>query len=831
MVDRRRKGGRARSHGGKKEKKVYPEFTGRVQMTRDGYAFIIVDGEEDDIFVKASKTRGALNGDTVRVAVTKEKTDRQRKEGEVLEILERSRKPFVGILHVVGDQAWVLMESRVMPYDIVIPVVSPDTEKFRKRKTRGQSLADEDQRPEYMLGSLRRTGYDQFSVNYLYETVDGKRQEMTVRSGMKVAAIVDKWDRKDPNPTGHLVDVLGEPGENDTEMHAILAEYSLPYRFEPEVENAADDISDVITDKDVKERRDFRDVLTFTIDPADAKDFDDALSEVGVHIADVTHYVRPGSVVDEEARNRGTSVYLVDRTVPMLPEKLSNKLCSLRPNEPKLCFSAVFEITPLAKVVSQWFGRTVINSDYRFAYETAQQVIDAGEKAMQMELRGGTDGKHGPIADPVLEASPEAAEERAKNADRHAESAMGEGVTTGCLIPDSLKEAILVLNGLAAKLRKKRFSAGAISFERPEMKVEVDEKGRPVRVYQKVTKEANWLIEEFMLLANRSVAEFVAKGCRKSAAPSASLGYLCMTQEEAARAAEKSKSKTFVYRIHDEPNLMKLDSLRSFVHNFGYEIGPAENGKEIARELNGLLSKAKDRPEFDVIELLSLRTMAKARYSTDNIGHYGLAFKYYTHFTSPIRRYPDMMVHRLLALYLDGAPSQKKDYYEGQCKYASEREIVAAEAERSSIKYKLVEFMQDKVGFEFEGHISGLTEWGMYVEIEPTKIEGMVALRDIKSDYFEFDQDRYRIVGRHSKVVYNLGDPVKIRVKKTNLEQKLLDYELVETGLEEKEDKDFQVSRPPKGNREARKEKVRKAIKESKKKSDKDSRRRSGRRK
>ena len=473
----------------------------------------------------------------------------------------------------------------------------------------------------------------------------------------------------------------------------------------------------------------------------------------------------------------------------------------------------------------------MINSDYRFAYETAQQVIDAGEKAMRMELRGGTDGKHGPIADPVLEASPEAAEERAKNADRHAESAMGEGVTTGCLIPDSLKEAILVLNGLAAKLRKKRFSAGAISFERPEMKVEVDEKGRPVRVYQKVTKEANWLIEEFMLLANRSVAEFVAKGCRKSAAPSASLGYLCMTQEEAARAAEKSKAKTFVYRIHDEPNMMKLDSLRSFVHNFGYEIGPAENGKEIARELNGLLSKAKDRPEFDVIELLSLRTMAKARYSTDNIGHYGLAFKYYTHFTSPIRRYPDMMVHRLLALYLDGAPSQKKDYYEGQCKYASEREIVAAEAERSSIKYKLVEFMQDKVGFEFEGHISGLTEWGMYVEIEPTKIEGMVALRDIKSDYFEFDQDRYRIVGRHSKVVYNLGDPVKIRVKKTNLEQKLLDYELVETGLEEKEDKDFQVSRPPKGNREARKEKVRKAIKESKKKSDKDSRRRSGRRK
>lgn len=838
MVDRRRKGGRDRGHGRKKVKKTYPEFIGRIQMTREGYAFVIVEGEEDDIFVKASRTRGALNGDTVRVAVLKEKTDRQRKEGEVLEILERSRKPFVGILHIVGDQAWVLMESRVMPYDIIIPVVTPDPERSRKKKGRGQSEEADERKPEYMLGSLKRIGYDQFSVNYLYETVDGKRHEMTVRSGMKVAALVDKWDKKDPNPTGHLVDVLGEPGENDTEMHAILAEYALPYRFEPEVENAADDISDRITDQDIRQRRDFRDVLTFTIDPADAKDFDDALSfrkldngnyEVGVHIADVTHYVTPGSVVDEEARNRGTSVYLVDRTVPMLPEKLSNKLCSLRPNEPKLCFSAVFEITPLAKVVSQWFGKTVINSDYRFAYETAQQVIDAGDKAMQMELRGGTDGRHGPIADPILNASPEAAEERAKNAGKHEESAMGEGVTTGCLIPDSLKEAILILNGLAAKLRKKRFAAGAISFERPEMKVEVDEKGRPIRVYQKVTKEANWLIEEFMLLANRSVAEFVAKGCRKSSAPSASLGYLCMTQEEAAKAAEKSKAKTFVYRIHDEPNLMKLDNLRSFVHNFGYEIGPAENGKEIARELNGLLSQAKDRPEFDVIELLSLRTMAKARYSTDNIGHYGLAFKYYTHFTSPIRRYPDMMVHRLLALYLDSAPSQKKDYYEGQCKYASEREIVAAEAERSSIKYKLVEFMQDKVGFEFEGHISGLTEWGMYVEIEPTKIEGMVALRDIKSDYFEFDQDRYRIVGRHGKTVYNLGDPVKIRVKKTNLEQKLLDYELVETGLEDREDKDCPDPQPAKGNKEARKDKVRKAIKESKKKSAKGSRGRSGR--
>lgn len=835
---RRKDGGRKKE---KKEKRIYPEFTGRVQMTREGYAFIIVDGEEDDIFVKASKTRGALNGDTVRVAVTKEKTDRQRKEGEVLEILERSPKPFVGILHIVGEQAWVLMQSRVMPYDIAIPVVNSGTGKTDKPVTP-------------VTGSLKKTGDGTYAVTGVYETVDGKRQELVARPGMKVAALVDRWDKKDPDPVGHLTDVLGEPGENDTEMHAILAEFALPYRFEPEVENAADEISDKITDKDRKERRDFSDVLTFTVDPADAKDFDDALSfrkldnghyEVGVHIADVTHYVTPGSVVDKEAQQRGTSVYLVDRTVPMLPEKLSNKLCSLRPNEPKLCFSAVFEITPLAKVVSQWFGRTVINSDYRFAYETAQQIIDAGEKAMKMELRGGTDGRHAPVGDPILEASPEAAEARRKAAAR-TESAMGEGVTEGCIIPDNLKEAILILNNLASKLRKKRFASGAISFDRPEMKVEVDEKGRPIRVYQKISKEANWMIEEFMLLANRSVAEFVAKGCRYPAVPGTGLGYLCISPEEAAKASSKSKAKTFVYRIHDEPNQEKLDGLRSFIHNFGYEMGSTENGKEISKELNNLFQQAKDKPEYSAIEMLSLRTMAKARYSTDNIGHYGLAFKYYTHFTSPIRRYPDMMVHRLLALYLAGAESQKKDYYEGQCKHASEREIVAAEAERASIKYKLVEFMQDKVGYEFEGHISGITEWGMYVEIEPTKIEGMVALRDITSDYYEFDQDRYRIVGKRTHIVYSLGDAVKVRVKKANLDQKLLDYELVETGNETR----LKDETPVNGNgdasdtmsgekensgmtdgadgKSARKEKVRKAIKESKRKAAKSSGSRKG---
>ena len=765
-------------HPKKSSGKVFPQVIGKVQMTREGFAFIISEDSDDDVFVKASKTRGALHGDTVRVSVTREKSDGHRREGQVVEIIERSVKPFIGILHVVNDQAWVLMESRFMPHDICIPVAEPDSVRYRRNRAKtGLQTRNEE-------GWLKPAGDGAFVVCGLFETAeDGTRREMTAYSGMKAAAVVDKWEKHESNPTGHIVDVLGEPGDNDTEMHAILAEYSLPYRFEQQVADAADAISEQITAEDLKGRRDFRNILTFTIDPADAKDFDDAISftqlengnyEVGVHIADVTHYVRPGSLVDDEAKNRGTSVYLVDRTVPMLPEKLSNKLCSLRPDEEKLTFSAVFEITPLARIVSKWFGKTVIRSDYRFAYENAQQIIDAGAKALKTEICGGTDG-----------------------------------VNENGAVPLHLKEAVLKLNALASKLRKKRFSSGAISFERPEMKVVVDEKGRPVDVYQKVTAEANWLIEEFMLLANRMVAEFVAREC---------------------------KGKTFVYRVHDEPNQEKLENLKNFISNFGYRLGPVGNGKEISKSLNTLFESAKDTPEFNAIELLSLRSMAKARYDTENLGHYGLAFKYYTHFTSPIRRYPDMMVHRLLASYLEGGESAKLDKYDKLCKYATEREIVAAEAERSSIKYKLVEFMQDKVGYEFEGHVSGLTEWGIYVEVEPTKIEGMVPLRDIKSDFFEFDPERYRIVGKRTKVVYNLGDLVKIRVKKTDLERKLLDYELVETGLEERiyDRMDYEKGRGTsfiKGedgsfdnitvgiNKVARKEKIRKVIKESKRKS------------
>lgn len=636
-------------------------------MTREGFAFVRVEGEDEDIFVPASKTRGALNGDLVRVSVTKEKapatkksksTKEGRREGCVVDVLERSEKPFIGIFHSSGKGAWVLMQSRVMPYDIEV-----DPEQAKKAGA---------------------------------------------EKGWKVSVRVEHWNKGESLPFGKIIDVLGAPGENETEMHSILAEFGLPYRFEPELEKAAEKISDKIKVKDIKERRDFRDTFTFTIDPEDAKDFDDALSfkplengnfEVGVHIADVSHYVTPGSDIDREARDRGTSVYLADRTVPMLPEKLCNRLCSLRPNEEKLCFSAVFEITPRAAIRKKWFGRTVIKSNFRLTYEQAQDII--------------------------------------------------EGIAEN---PDTeLQTAITVLNKLAGILKGKRRKAGAIDFSRPEMKVLCDETGRPIDVYQKISKEANWLIEEFMLLANRSVAEFVA-----------------------------ATGKTFVYRVHDVPNPEKLESLRHFAKSLGYKMNGELEGKKAAGAISDLLDKATGKPEAAAFKDIALRSMAKAKYSTENIGHYGLAFADYTHFTSPIRRYPDLMVHRLLALYLDNTKSQDREFYESECKYASGREALASEAERTSVKYKVVEFMQDKVGQEFVGHISGLTEWGMYVEIEPTHIEGMVALRSIKSDFFEFDEKLYRIKGRRTRKIYRLGDEVRIRVSNTNLEQRLLDYELVE---------------------------------------------------
>jgi len=632
-----------------------PSYEGVADMISSGAIYVRVEGFDEDIYVHRRNTLNALNGDVVEVAVTRTGRSGRSPEGEIVRIVRRNPKGYVGTAEVDEHRIFVRVDSRKMPMDIYVP----------------------------------------------------KSQCPELPNGSKVVVHVTDWAEGSKSPAGEITDVLGMAGDNDTEMHAILAEYDLPYKFDREVEQAAEAISGQITAKDYAERRDMRDVTTFTIDPADAKDFDDALSirrladdrwEIGVHIADVTHYVRPGDVVDTEAVERGTSVYLVDRTVPMLPERLSNELCSLRPHEEKLCFSAVFEIDAELTVHSEWFGRTVIYSDRRFTYEEAQAVIEGGD--------------------------------------------------------DALKDEILTLNTLAQKMRKQRFKNGAISFARKEAKFRLDEKGRPIGVYFKEQKEANQLIEEFMLLANRKVAEYVG------------------------RKRGRGAQRTMVYRVHDEPDSDRLLRFQSFILRFGYFF-KADKGKAVAKAMNRLMDKIRGKVEENVVSTLAVRTMAKAFYTTDNIGHYGLAFPYYTHFTSPIRRYPDMMVHRLLAGYLAGAKSPDKAAYEKLCENASEREVIAAEAERASVKYKMVEFMSDKIGEQFDGHISSLTEWGMYVELDDTHIEGMVSLKEMQDDVYRFDEALYAVIGSRSGRKMTLGDKVRIKVRRADLSKKQLDFDLL----------------------------------------------------
>jgi ribonuclease R len=641
--------------------------TGIIDMTRKGAAYLVPDDGGEDIFIAQPNMNRALNGDHVKVFQFARRKHHQP-EGEVVEILKRKKDTFVGVVEISGGFAFLVVDDKVMPHDIFIPL----------------------------------------------KALNG------AKDGQKAIAKITEWPKKAKNPIGEIIDVLGDVGDNQAEMHAILAEFDLPHKYPEEVIAAAEVIDAAISPEEIKKRRDFRDRVTFTIDPDDAKDFDDALSikkldngnwEVGVHIADVTHYVTPKSIIEKEAYSRATSVYLVDRVVPMLPERLSNFICSLRPHEEKLCFSAVFEITDSAKVVKRWIGKTVIYSDRRFTYDEAQEIIETGK---------------GDYADEML-----------------------------------------TLDRLAKKLREERFKNGAIAFERVEVKFNLDEKGKPLGVYFKESKDANKLIEEFMLLANRKVAELIGKN------------------ELPGR--KSSKPKTFVYRIHDEPNPDKFESFATFIKRFGYDMR-VKPGEPVGYAINKILNQTHGRPEQNLVETLAVRTMAKAVYSTHNIGHYGLAFEYYSHFTSPIRRYPDMMVHRLLERYLAGGNSVNAEEYETKCEHSSDMEQLATEAERASIKYKQVEFMKDKQGMVFEGLISGVTEWGLYVELIDNKCEGMIPIRDLDDDFYHFDEDNYRLVGRKYKRKFQLGDKIKVVVARANLEKKQLDFTLADPAYEVSEE-------------------------------------------
>ena len=646
---------------------------GTLDITSNGNGYFISEDYEEDIFVPNVNLGKGLHGDMVKVYVYKKRRS-NKLEADVVEVVERAKSDFVGVLQLNKNFGFVLPDSNKMYADIFIS----------QSKLNGAEHGD------------------------------------------KVQATIIDWPEKSKNPFGKITKVLGKPGDYNTEMHSILLEYDLPYEFPSEVEKDAETLSIEITKDEITKRRDMRSDLTFTIDPKDAKDFDDALSftklengnyEIGIHIADVSHYVQPKTILDAEAYERATSVYLVDRVVPMLPEMLSNGVCSLRPNEEKLTFSAVFEINEKAQIIKQWFGRTITYSDKRFAYEEAQAIIENKNNIVPANV-----------------------------------SLTGQEYK----VDDAIVEAILKLDELAKILRKKRMKQGAISFDRVEVKFHLDEAANPVGVYFKEAKDANKLIEEFMLLANRKVAEFIGKS--KGGKPS---------------------NKTFVYRVHDEPDIEKLASLQNIISKFGYKIN-TDTRESTSDSLNQLLSDVHGKAESNMIETLAIRSMSKAVYTTQNIGHYGLAFDYYSHFTSPIRRYPDVMTHRLLQHYLDGGNSAKQEVYEEKCKHSSKREELASKAERDSIKYMQVKYMQDHKDEVFDSVITGVTEWGIYVEITKNKCEGMVRIRDIKSDYYIFDEEQYAIVGQSTKQMYQLGDNVQVQVKKTDLERKHLDFNLIE---------------------------------------------------
>jgi ribonuclease R len=632
------------------------EITGKVDYVNSRFAFIISDDIEEDVLVRTEDLKTALDDDIVKVRIFSVKKD-GRPIGAVTEIIKRFRMEFVGRIEVHNNYAFVIPDFKKMHHDIFI-------------------------------------------------RVEGIKK---AQNNDKVIARIINWKEGDKNPLGEVIKILGPAGNNDAEIHSIMAEFGLPFDFDQALINQSEKISGDITSDEIKKRRDFRKATTLTIDPEDAKDFDDAISlqtlkngnyELGVHIADVTHYVRPGSEIDQEAYDRATSVYLVDRTIPMLPERLSNELCSLRPHEDKLTFSAVFELDQNANIKKQWFGRTIIHSDRRFTYDEAQDRLETYKGDFASDLN--------------------------------------------------------ILNDLARKLRTNRFSHGSINFETTEVKFELSEDGKPLAIVPKVRKDAHKLIEEFMLLANKKVAEFVFK-------PGGNNG-----------------ERTFVYRIHDEPDTDKLQVFSTFAKKFGHKLDFRQEG--IARALNRLMDEIEGKPEQNVLENLAIRSMAKAKYSVKQKGHFGLSFAHYTHFTSPIRRYPDMMVHRLLARYLSGSTSVNNEEYEEKCTHSSEREKVASDAERASVKYKQVEYMVPRIGEEFEGLISGLTEWGIYVEIISTKVEGMIRMSALVDDYYEFDEKNMRVVGRYTKRMYSLGGNVKVKVLKADIDRRIIDLAFSQNG-------------------------------------------------